>query len=222
MNKDHIKLAAIGGVALVLILATATVAYLKVSKASGHATELEEQLATTKEELASYSKYIDYLPQAKQSVTDSADKLTTTIEDEMTWVERGQKGISPFKLEGNAVLKLSVEYTFGFDLTADKFELVVADKGIQVKLGAVRLQGAPNATINSTEFPPKVLAVAEDAAAQEILEKITPTLEEKGQALGQNDAVRFIAEKKLIQHLRDFFAKQKDIKLVPDIAVIYQ
>jgi hypothetical protein len=222
MNKDHIKLAAIGGVALVLILATATVAYLKVSKASGHATELEEQLATTKEELASYSKYIDYLPQAKQSVTDSADKLTTTIEDEMTWVERGQKGVSPFKLEGNAVLKLSVEYTFGFDLTADKFELVVADKGIQVKLGAVRLQGAPNATINSTEFPPKVLAVAEDAAAQEILEKITPTLEEKGQALGQNDAVRFIAEKKLIQHLRDFFAKQKDIKLVPDIAVIYQ
>jgi hypothetical protein len=222
MTKDQIKLAAVGGIAVVLLLVTAIVAYMKISAAHSHSTELEEQLATTKEALTAFSKYIDYLPQAKQSITDAAEKLTTTIEDESTWVERGQRGISPFKLEGNAVLKLSVEYTFGFDLAATKFDLVVIDKGIQVKLGPVRLQGAPNATVVSAEFPPKVLAVAEDVATQEILQKITPSLEEKGQALGQNEAVRIIAEKKLVEHLRSFLAKQKDIKLVPDISVIYE
>lgn len=222
MNKDHIKLAAVGGGALILIIAIAIGAYLKISKASTHAAELEEQLATTKEELAAFSKYIDHLPKAKESLIESGEKLATTIEDETTWVERGQKGVSPFKLDGNAVLKLSIEYTFGFELAADKFDLVVADKGIQVKLGKPRLLGTPNVTISSAEFPPKVLMVAEDAAAQEILQKAMPSLEERGQALGQNDAVRFIAEKRLIEHVRGVFAKQKDVKLVPDISVVYQ
>ncbi len=220
MTKDHIKLIAIAAGALVLVLVVAGIGYFKVSKASGHALELEEQLASTKDELGAFRKYIDYLPQAKQSLTEASAKLSTAVEEEVTWIERGERGVSPFKIEGTAILKLSVGYTFGFDLAADKFDLVVADKGIQIKLGQTQLIGAPEVTVLSAEYPPKVLAVADEAATQEILQKVVPALQEKGKVLARNEAARIIVEKKLIEHLRAFFQQQKDVKLIPDIAVV--
>jgi hypothetical protein len=219
MTKDQLKLIAIGAGALVLVLATAGFSYMKITKASAHAVELEEQLTTTKEELASFQKYVEYLPQAKQSVTAAAEKLSTTVEDEITWVERGERGVGPFKVEANAVLKLSVAYTFGFDLAAGKFDLSVADKGIQIKLGQPQLLGAPVVTVVAAEYVPKSLQVPEEQATQEILKKATASLEEKARVLAQNEAVRIIVEKKLTEHLRAFFAKQKDVKLIPDMVV---
>lgn len=221
MNKDHIKLAAIGAGVVVLLAAVAGVSYQKVSKASVHVAELEEQLASSQAEAAAFRKYTSYLPQAKQSLIDAADTLSTTVEDELTWVERGQRDVSPFKLEANGVLKLSVAYTFGFELTEGKFDIAVADKGLVVRLGATQLLGAPEATVVSAEYPPKSLMVAEAAATEAILQKLAPMLEAQGQALAGNEAARIIVEKKLVDHLRAFFQKQKDVKLVPDIAVSY-
>lgn len=220
MTKEQIKLIAIGAGVLVLMLGIGGFSYMKLTKASAHVLELEEQLVSAKEELASFQKYADYLPQAKQSVAAAAEKLSTTVEDEITWVERGERGVSPFKTDANAILKLSVAYSFGFDLAAGKFDLVMADKGIQVKLGSPQLLGTPVVTVVAAEYVPKSLLVTEEEATQEIVKKATAALEEKAKLLAQNEAIRIIVEKKLVEHLRAFYAKQNDVKLVPDISVM--
>ena len=219
MSKENIKLAAAIGIGLLLVIIVAVVGYMKLSKAAGHALDLEEQLSSSKAETQAFQKYIEVLPLARQSAIDVATKLSTTIEDELTWIEKGEKGVPPFKLEGTAVLKLSIAYTFGFDLAGGKFDLVPVDKGIQVKLGTAQMIGAPQVTVTSAEYPPKVLAVEDAAATQEILQKAMPAIEERGRVLAQNEAVRIVAERKLLEHLRSYLQKHKDVKIVPDMAV---
>jgi hypothetical protein len=221
VTKDQIKLIVVGVVALVAVAGVAGVGYKMNAAKTAQLAEMEEQLTSTKEDLAGFSKYTTYLDVAKQSVIDSAKDLTTTTVEEVTWVERVEKG-GLYRESATVVLKLSVEYTFGFDTAADKFDLALASKGLEATVKNPGLIGTPTVTLISSEFPPKALVADSETAAKEIMERITPGFAEKGATLAQNDAIRIICEKKLLDHLREYFAKQKDIKLVPAIKVSYK
>lgn len=221
MTKDQIKLIVVGAVALIAVAGVAGVGYKMNAAKAAQVVELEEQLTSTKDDLAGFSKYTTYLDVAKQSIIDGAKDLATTTVEEVTWVERVQKG-GDYRDNATVVLKLSIEYTFGFDTAADKFELALANKGLEVTVGTPGLIGTPSVTLISSEFPPKVLVGDEETAAKEIMQRITPGFAEKGKTLAQNEAIRIICEKKLLDHLRDYFGKQKDVKLVPATKVGYK
>ncbi len=221
MTKDQIKLIVVGVVALVAVAGISGVAYKMNAAKAAQVAELEEQLTSTKEDLAGFSKYTTYLDAAKQSITDGAKDLATTTVEEVTWVERVPKG-GDYRDNATVVLKLSIEYTFGFDTAADKFDLAIANKGLAVTVGSPGLIGTPAVTLISSEFPPKVLLGDEETAAKEIMQRITPGFAEKGKTLAQNEAIRIICEKKLLDHLRDYFGKQKDVKLVPATKISYK
>jgi hypothetical protein len=221
VTKDQIKLIVVGVVALVAVAGVAGVGYKLNAAKTAQLAEIEEQLTSTKEDLAGFSKYTTYLDVAKQSVIDNAKDLATTTVEEVTWVERVEKG-GHYKESATVVLKLSVEYTFGFDTAADKFDLALASKGLEATVKNPGLVGTPTVTLISSEFPPKALAGDAETAAKEIMERITPGFADKGATLAQNDAIRIICEKKLLDHLREYFAKQKDIKLVPAVKVTYK
>ncbi len=221
MTKDQIKLIVVGAVAMIAVAGVAGVGYKMNAAKAAHVAELEEQLTATKDDLAGFSKYTTYLDVAKQSIIDGAKDLATTTVEEVTWVERVQKG-GDYRDNATVVLKLSIEYTFGFDTAADKFELALANKGLEVTVGTPGLIGTPAVTLISSEFPPKVLVGDEETAAKEIMQRITPGFAEKGKTLAQNEAIRIICEKKLLDHLRDYFGKQKDVKLVPATKVSYK
>jgi hypothetical protein len=221
VTKDQIKLIVVGAVAMIAVAGVAGVGYKMNAAKAAHVAELEEQLTATKDDLAGFSKYTTYLDVAKQSIIDGAKDLATTTVEEVTWVERVQKG-GDYRDNATVVLKLSIEYTFGFDTAADKFELALANKGLEVTVGTPGLIGTPAVTLISSEFPPKVLVGDEETAAKEIMQRITPGFAEKGKTLAQNEAIRIICEKKLLDHLRDYFGKQKDVKLVPATKVSYK
>ena len=221
MTKDQIKLIVVGAVALIAVAGVAGVAYKMNAAKAAQVAELEEQLSSTKEDLAGFSKYTTYLDVAKQSIIDGAKDLATTTVEEVTWVERVPKG-GDYRDNATVVLKLSIEYTFGFDTAADKFDVAIANKGLEVTVGSPGLMGTPAVTLISSEFPPKVLLGDEETAAKEIMQRITPGFAEKGKTLAQNEAIRIICEKKLLDHLRDYFGKQKDVKLVPATKITYK
>lgn len=221
MDKPLIKLIVVGAVALVTVAGVAGVGYKMNASKAAQLAEMAEQLSSIKDDLAGFRSYTTYLDAAKQSIADSAKDLATTTVEDVTWVERVERG-GNYRDSATVVLKLSIEYTFGFDTAADKIDFAIASKGLEVTVGNPGLIGMPVVTLVSAEFPPRVLVGDETAAAKEILEKITPGFAEKGKALAQNEAIRIICEKKLLDHLRDYFGKQKDIKLVPATKVIYK
>lgn len=221
MEKSLIKLIVVGGVALVAVVGVAGVGYKMNASKAAQIAEMEEQLSSIKDDLAGYTKYSKYLDAAKQSVTDNAKDLTTTTVEDVTWVERVERG-GNYRDSATVVLKLSIEYTFGFDTAPDKFDFSVASKGVEVTTSNPGLIGMPVVTLVSSEFPPRVLVGDEATAAKEILDRITPGFAEKGKALAQNEAIRIICEKKLLDHLRNYLGQQKDVKLVPATKVVYK
>lgn len=187
----------------------------------GQAAETERQLTRTHEELVGYTAYTTYLSKGKQSLREQARFLAARVVREDHWIQHLQRDMLLFRSEGTVILKVSTEYSFGFDLAPDKFDVVATDSGIQVKVGKPMLVAAPAIKLLSYEFPSTGLLVKEEQAALELMKRLPNDYVARGTVLASDEAIKALCEKKLAEFLRNFLAKQPGVSVVPDITVAY-
>lgn len=221
MEKDTLKMVAAGAGALILLIGVGAAGYLSASKASKRAAEFEEQLTAAQQELAAFGKFDEPLAKAKAELAAAGKALNVTMVEELERSEPLQKGNGPVRADGKATLQLAIEYEFGFDLAADKIELAAAGKGAQLKLAPPALVAAPVVRVKSFSFPPKAIDGEEGKLADEMAQKLVPEFEARGKVLAENEAIRAVCEKRVLEQVRGTLQKQSGLRLIPDVALIY-
>jgi hypothetical protein len=183
--------------------------------------EVEAQLTRTQEELVGYTSYTTYLAKGKQSLHEQSKFLAASVTREDYWIEHARRDLYVLRSEGTVILKVAAEYSFGFDLSPDKFDLVGDARGIQVKVGRPILVAAPSVSLLAYEFPSKGVLVNEEQVALELMKRLPDDYALKGRAMANEEAIKALCEKKLVGFLRAFLEKQPGVKVVPNITVVY-
>jgi hypothetical protein len=183
---------------------------------------LQADLATAKKALVGYTKYPDYLAAAKQAAAEQMKGLAVKVTRESIHLESPQEEPpgpkAEVKSEATVIVKYAVDYTFGFDAKPDSFELVGTPAGIELKIGKPKLM------VTSAVRPLSHGAASKAELTEEhmaVIRKLPAVSHKQGTAIALDDATQALCEKKLLEFLHNFLAKQQGVKQVPFIQVSY-
>ncbi|MBL8259611.1 MAG: hypothetical protein JNM60_07385 [Candidatus Competibacteraceae bacterium] len=194
----------------------------RLSDAYAMVSTLEQEVSRKESELLGYTKYTSYLTVGKQSLAEQMKLLTATMvrEEGVTQViERSLLGLSS---TGTVAIWYSAEYSFGFDLQSDSYDVRPIDSGIEVRVKKPALIATPAITQLRYQILSGGLFTDERGAVLRLYEEAAKKAKEQGEAMASDAAVVALCEKRLIAFLHDFLAKQPGVKIVPQISVVYQ
>lgn len=191
-------------------------------KTSSRLLEVQAEAAATKDTLLGYTKYTDYIVAGKQVVTAQAKFLASSVVEDYELVEHIEVGKLGLKSNASVLVSYKVEYSFGYDLKPESFELHATSAGIEVKIGKPMLVATPAATPLKYEILSKGIWTDEKVAIIEIHQRLQAIAQKKGLAMAQVEPIRAACERKLVEFLRDFIGKQPGVKQVPAITVVYK
>ena len=216
------KAIVMAGVVLLLVIVLFGLGYRAYAGANTRAEEIEGELAAAKEDIAGYKKYAAYVANAKQALVEQKDQLVAKIVREQNLVRHVQKNPLVFRADADVTLHLAINYSFGLDLSDDKFDISSSVTEIQVTVGAPVMLTPPSVEIVSVEVRDKTLVVDEDKASAELMKPLADEFAAKGKAMAQDAEIQALCEKKLINLVRAYLEKQQGVKLVPTITVTYR
>lgn len=196
--------------------------YGKGREALDNVLRLQAEVASAKKALVGYTKYPDYLGAAKQAAAEQMKALAVKVTRESIHLESppeetpGPKTAA--KSDATVIVKYAVDYTFGFDAKPDSFELVGTPTGIELKLGKPKLMATSAVRPLSHGAASKAELTEEHMA---VIRKLPSVSQKQGTAIALDDATQALCEKKLLEFLHHFLAKQPGVKQVPTILVSY-
>ena len=79
----------------------------------------------------------------------------------------------------------------------------------------------PSVKLVAVEVRGKSLVVDEDKASVELMKQIPDEFALKGKAMAQDEEIKALCEKKLIDFLRAYLEKQPGVMVIPNITVMY-
>lgn len=181
------------------LAAAATYQYLHAST-DPHQADLqsrlhavEKTLSETQNDLLGYTTSTQYLEVTKKAVSGRTKFLAARIDRDYVHVEHINKSARGIKSDATIILKYAVEYSIGYDLSPESFTVSGDATGIIVTLKKPELVGSPAVGAISHEIPGKGLLI-----------------DEKEQVIA-------LCERKFGEFLRDFLAKQPNVRAVPMI-----
>jgi hypothetical protein len=190
--------------------------------AVSRALEVQAKLSTTKEELLGYTKYTDYVVAGKQFLSEQAKFLAAKVVRDYTLVEHLEVGRMGLTSNATVIVYYNAEFSFGYDMQPASFDLRATPAGLEVRIGKPVLVAAPAATPLRYEVPDRGLWTHEREAIIEIHQRLSSIAYDRGVTMVQEDAIRAACEKRLVEFLRDYMAKQPGVRHVPTISVIYK
>jgi hypothetical protein len=166
------------------------------------------------------------LSASKEAMSGQIKLLTTTVTREESTTQTIERVILPrlsSKLASTASIAIHyrAEYSFGYDLRPEAFDVRAAEKGIEVHINKPALVASPAVTELTHEIISQGLLTDEDAATLKLYEQAAAQAQKNGEIMSQDPAVIALCEKQLVAFLYDFLAKQSDVKVVPQIRVVY-
>ena len=183
---------------------------------------VKEELSTTKQELLGYTKYTDYLVATKTAMTEQMKFLAAKVDREYNLVEHIQKSKLGIPSEATIILKYSVEYSFGYDLKPESFNISGDKNGITITLNKPEVVASPAVKMHSHEIASKGVFVDEKEAIIELQQKLSGVAQVQAKEIQKEEAVIALCEKKLVEFLRDFMMKQPNVVFVPAIRIAYK
>lgn len=184
--------------------------------------KVEEELSQTKSNLLGYTKYTDYLSVSKTAMSEKMKFLATKVDREYVHVEHIQKSTLGLESEATIILNYKVEYSFGYDLKPDNFNVSADKDGIVVTLHKPELVASPSVDIRSHEIASNGVLIDEKAAVIDLQQKLLGIAKTRTLAIQKDEAVIALCEKKLGEFLHDFLAKQPNVKVIPTIKFAYK
>jgi hypothetical protein len=176
----------------------------------------------TKQKLAGYTKFTDYLASAKQALTTHEKALTVSLKREHVHIEKVNKEASGTKSNALLVLNYTGEYAFGMDLKAESFELNQSQSGLELKVNRPVLLGQPKVRPSSHAISVVGAPMDEKAILTEANSKLPTLAQQHGAAMSSEEMIRGLCKLKLTEFLHDFFAKQPGVKQAPAVSVVYK
>jgi len=199
MNRARTAITIIASIA---VLASAAIHQYRLSTAAAKHQQsdllsklhiVEKTLSTTKEDLLGYTTFTQYLEVTKKAISGRAKFLAATIDRNYVHVEHINRSVLGIKSDATIILNYEVEYSVGYDLSPESFTVSGDATGIIVTLKKPELVGSPAVGAISHEIPGKGLLI-----------------DEKEQVIA-------LCERKFGEFLRDFLAKQPNVRAVPMI-----
>ena len=183
--------------------------------------QLEREVTQRESELLGYTKYTTYLSAGKQSLEGQTKLLAATVRREYNVTQAIERSLLGFKNSGTVSMWFKAEFSFGYDLRANDYDIKAVPNGIEVHIGRPVLVALPAVT----DLRSKVLAggilLDEQGAIIRLYELASKNAQEQGLILANDPAIAALCEKQLISFLRGFLAKQPGVKNVPNISVVY-
>lgn len=219
MKKNHIFLVAVA-------IGAALLAYLplrgSLSIAQAKSQELESVVEQTEKALLGYTSYTSFITAGKQTLAGQMKLLTATVTREEGITQQVKRVLLPgLSSSGTVAIWYSAEYSFGFDLKPDQYDVRATPSGIEVHVKKPILVATP--AVSKLKY--KVLEggalTDEKAAALKLYETASVRAKAQGTAMASEAPILALCEKKLIEFLHGFLAKQPGVRVVPHISVVY-
>ena len=184
---------------------------------------LEEQLSTTKNELLGHTTYTDYLSVTKQALSAQMKFLAARVNREYVQVQHIERSVLKVPFDATVTVTYAVEYSFGYDLKPESFSVSGSGTGtgIVVNLRKPELVAAPAVKIISHRIPGSAPFIDEKTAVIALQQQLHDIALKNAKAIQKDEAVIALCEKKLGEFLRDFLAKQPNVKVIPAISFVY-
>lgn len=183
---------------------------------------VKAEVLKTKKTLLGYTKYLDYLPQAKQMTLDKIKSVMVKFAREHIVIEKIQTDEKNPKATATIIFKYLVEYSFGFELKPENLDIAGTTSGIEVRVIRPTLMGAPFVKSHSYEIPSGGALEDEKVHVKEIQDKLPEFARQHGLNIGSEATTRALCEKKLVELVADFLMNQSGVTQVPVIAVVYK
>ena len=194
----------------------------RIGEARDRAGALEKMVESKQSELLGYTRYATYLGTGKQSLAAQMKLLAATVVRDESATQVVERSILGLSSSGLVAITYSAEYSFGFDLRADNYEISPGAAGIEVRIGRPVLVAAPAVQELKYEILSGGLFTDEKSAVLRLYEQAAARAKEQGRVMALKPEVAALCEKKLIAFLHDFLAKQPGVKFVPQITVVYK
>lgn len=132
------------------------------------------------------------------------------------------KTFGPFTTNVGIVVSFRTEYSFGFDLQPDKFEVRQGAGSIEIVVDKPKLISAPSVLQQSyQEFGGSVF-INSPAQVNQLYQNLPLVTMNIGKAMASSPDVVALCEKQLIAFLKAFLKKQPGVRMVPNIEIVYK
>ena len=209
---------------IAMLAAAATHQYRPSAAAEHHQSALqsklhvvEQTLSATKQDLLGYTTFTQYLEVTKKAISGRAKFLAATIDRSYVHVEHINRSALGIKSDATIILNYAVEYSVGYDLSPESFAVTADATGITVTLNKPEFVSSPAIGAISHEIPGKGLLIDEKAQVIAVQQQLITAAAKQGDAIKMEEAVIALCERKLGEFLRDFLAKQPNVRAVPMI-----
>ena len=213
---------------ITVLAAAATHQYLQRS-AEHHQADLhsrlhvvEKTLSETQQDLLGYTTFTQYLEVTKKAISGRAKFLASRIDRSYVHVEHINRSALGINSDATIILNYAVEYSVGYDLSPGSFAVTADATGITVTLNKPELVSSPAIGAISHEIPGKGLLIDEKEQVIALQQRLITAAEKQGDAIKKEEAVIALCERKLGEFLRDFLAKQPNVRAVPMITFAYR
>lgn len=182
----------------------------------------EKEVTTVKDDLFGYTKFMQHIEAGKKTLSEQMKFLAATVVQQETFVQKihVQKLVV---LNGNAdvIVRYATEYSFGFDVNPQNFDIETDTTGIRIKIGKPILVTSPSVKPTSYDIPNSSILVDEKDIVIQVHHQLPKIAEQRGKAMLSEEPVRALCEKKLVEFFAAFLAKQ-GVKHIPPITVTYR
>lgn len=194
----------------------------EVESLTSQVTELQNTVTTKTDELLGYTRYTDYLSAGKAKLHEQTKLLAASVVREEGFTRVVNKNVLGLSSDSVVAVWYTAEYSFGYDLSPNNYEITDAPTGINIRINRPLLISSPATKSLRHKILSGGMFTDDKTAVIKLYEGIPERTMEMGQALASNEAVIALCEKKLIAFLKDFLAKQSGVTKVPNITVTYK
>jgi hypothetical protein len=193
----------------------------QVRSANERVSLLQDSLTESERTLLGSTTYVRYLQEGKKQLTAQQKFLAATVSQPNAVTQVIDQSVLGFHSTGMIAIWYSVEYSFGFDLSPNRYDVTSGPGGIQITVGKPRLVATPAVTNLKYKVLSGGLLTDEKAAALKLYAEASKRAQARGEQLASDPAIMALCERQLTTFLRTFLLKQPNVTTVPHIAVVY-
>lgn len=215
------------GLALVVVaLFSAIATYLAlhgmIAKAKAEVQALQSVVTTTENKLLGHTSYTTYLTAGKEALFGQMKLLAATVTREEGVTRTVERYWLPLlKSKATVALWHTTEYSFGYNLEPDKYDLRAVPDGIEVRVKRPALVATPAVSNLKHKVLDGGVFVDPQAALLKLAEEAAAGAKVRGEAMASTPEIVALCEKKLVEFVYSFLSKQPGVKIVPRISVVY-
>lgn len=198
-----------------------SVVHTRLDNAYAMVSTLEQEVSRKDHELLGYTQYTNYLTIGKQALAEQIKLLAATVVRQESVTQVIEKSVLGISSTGTVVIFYTVEYAFGFDLEAQRYQVKATDAGIEIRVQKPMLVTTPAVSNLNYRILSGGLFTDEEAAVLRLYAEAATQAKALGTAMAADTAIVALCEKRLIAFLHDFLIRQPGVKWVPQITVVY-